>query len=75
MVFLMGGRGCGKSITAFRNWCERASELELQIEFAKKFGLDYTHTQTELDKIYQLLDGGRNETSSKEHKNKKRRLF
>lgn len=65
MLFLMGGRGSGKSLKLFRDWCERASELELQIEFAKKFGMDYSTTETELNKIYKLLDGGRNEIKQK----------
>lgn len=73
MLFLMGGRHSGKSITEFRNWCERAAELELQIEFAKKFGLPYDDKEMELNKLYKLLDRGSNdETSPKKYKNKKR---
>lgn len=72
MLFLCGARGSGKSIRAFKQYCERASELELQIEFAKKFGIPYDKTQRELSKIYELLDGGRkNETSSKKRKETK----
>jgi len=65
----MGARGSGKSIREFRQWCERASELELQIEFAKNFGMPYDEKQAELNKIYNLLDrGSKNETSSKKRK-------
>lgn len=72
MVFLMGGRSSGKSMKQFRLLCERASELELQIEFAKKFDITYDEKQAELNKIYELLDGGRkNETSSKKRKETK----
>lgn len=76
MMFCIGGRSSGKSIRQFREWCERATELELQIDFAKKFDLPYETTQNELNKIYELLDGGRNyETSSKKDKKTKRRLL
>lgn len=69
MLFLCGARGSGKSVKAFRQLCERASELELQIEFAKKFDIPYGKVEEELDEVYKLLDGGRkNETSSKKRK-------
>lgn len=70
MMFCIGGRSSGKSIREFKQWCERAAELELQIEFAKKFNIPYETTQNELNEIYKFLDGGRNETSSKKYKNK-----
>lgn len=71
MVYFVG-RGNGKSIESFKQFCERAAELELQIEFAKKFGLPCDNQLTERNKIYELLDRGRDETSSKKYKNKKR---
>lgn len=76
MMFCIGGRSNGKSYIIRKKLCERAAELELQIDFAKKFDLPYETTQNELNKIYELLDGGRNyETSSKKNKKTKRRLF
>lgn len=55
---------------------ERIAELELQIDFAKKFNLDYINIETELNELYEELDGEVvNETSSKKYKNKERRLF
>ena len=58
MEFIVGGRGSGKSITAWKQYCERAVELELQIEFAKKFGLPYDYKEVELNKLYKMLDRG-----------------
>ena len=76
MMFCIGGRINGRSYIKSKELCERAAELELQIDFAKKFDLPYDTTQNELNKIYDLLDGGRkNETSSKKNKKTKRRLF
>ena len=61
---------------AFQMKCERITELELQIDFAKKFDLDYTNQKIELDKLYKELDGGVvYETSSKKNKKTNRRLF
>ncbi len=72
MWFSMGKR-YGKT---FQMKCERITELELQIDFAKKFDLDYTNQQKELDKLYEELDGGVvYETSSKKNKKTNRRLF
>lgn len=72
MWFSMGKR-YGK---AFQMKCERITELELQIDFAKKFNLDYTNQKIELDKLYRELDGGVvYETSSKKNKKTNRRLF
>ena len=76
MMFCIGGRINGISYIKRKELCERAAEVELQIDFAKKFDLPYDTTQNELNKIYDLLDGGRNyETSSKKNKKTKRRLF
>ena len=76
MMFCIGGRSNGKSYIKRKQLCEIAVELELQIDFAKKFDLPYDTTQNELNKIYNLLDGGRkNETSSKKNKKTNRRLF
>lgn len=67
------GRRYGKS---FQLKCERISELELQIDFAKKFNLDYTKQENELNILYKELDGGVvYETSSKKNKETNRRLF
>lgn len=41
--------------------CERASELELRIQFAKKFNLSYKKEEQELNSIYRKLNGGRKE--------------
>lgn len=76
MMFCIGGRINGRNYIKRKELCERAAELELQIDFAKKFDLPYDTTQNELNKIYDLLDGGRkNETSSKKNKKTNRRLF
>lgn len=56
--------------------CERISELDLQIDFARKFGLEYSDLIIERNKLIRELDGGVDvETSSKKTKNKNRRLF
>lgn len=76
MLFLTGDRNNGKSYIRRRDLCERAAELELRISFAKTFDLPYETIENELNKIYDLLDGGRNyETGSKKGKKTKRRLF
>lgn len=75
-MFCIGGRNYGKCYIKNKELYERASELELQIDLAKKWDLPYDKLQNELNKIYELLDGGRkNETSSKKDKKTKRRLF
>lgn len=45
--------------------CERIAELELQIQFAKKFGLDYKSQEKELDELYIKLDGVDNSQGGK----------
>ena len=53
--------------------CERINELDLQIDFARKFGLDYGELLQEKNKLECELDGGNNrETSTKKTKNTKR---
>ena len=60
----------------FQMLCEQINELSLQIDFAKKFGLDYEHLLQKKRTLESELDGGKNrETSSKKNKNQKRRLF
>lgn len=72
MWFSMGKR-YGKT---FKMKCERITELELQIDFAKKFNLNYTNQETELCKLYEELDGGVvYEISSKKSEKTNRRLF
>lgn len=56
--------------------CERINELETQIMIAKNIDLPYDIQQKELDKLYQVLDGGVvNETNAKKNKKENRRLF
>lgn len=56
--------------------CERIAELEGQIMIAKNIDLPYDIQQKELDKLYQVLDGGVvNETNAKKNKKENRRLF
>lgn len=56
--------------------CERIAELEGQIMIAKNIDLPYDIQQKELDKLYQVLNGGVvNETNAKKNKKENRRLF
>lgn len=56
--------------------CEKINELETQIMVAKKIDLPYDTLQKELNKLYQVLDGGVvNETNAKKNKKENRRLF
>ena len=60
----------------FQMICEKIAELELQIEFAQKFDLEYKDLLQKKQSLERELDGGNNrETRKKENKNKKRRLF
>ena len=73
MPLISYGRRNGKR---FQMLCEQINELELQIDFAKKFGLDYENLLQKKKTLESELDGGNNrETSTKKTKNKKRRLF
>ena len=65
IIFFMGARGSGKSKIQYKQLCERASELELQIDLAKKLSMPYDNIQKELTQIYNTLDRGRNKTNSK----------
>ena len=67
MFIKIGGRGNGKTYMLL---CERASELQLQIEFAKKFDLPYEEQLQELKSIYYKLDGG-NYGEEKQNKSNK----
>ena len=67
------GRRNGKR---FQMLCEQISELDLQIDFAKKFDLDYKELLFKRKILEHELNGGNNrETSTKKTKNKRRRLF
>ena len=58
--------------------CERINELDLQIDFAKRFDLDYSNLIVKRNTLIRELDRGViNETSSKKksQKTKNRRLF
>lgn len=57
MFIKIGGRQNGKS---YKLLCERINELELRIEFAKKFGLSYKKESQELNSLYKKLNGGKN---------------
>jgi len=83
MYIKIGGRQNGKT---YKLLCERINELELRIEFARKFGLSYKNEEQELNTLYEKLDGGENrvkeepskttkQTSNTKNKNTKRRLF
>lgn len=52
MLYKFGARGSGKSFMVI---CERVSELELRIDFAKKFGLSYKAEEQELNTLYKKL--------------------
>ena len=72
-MFINYGRRNGKR---FQMLCEQITELDLQIDFAKKFGLDYKKLEQKKKTLESELDGGNNcETSTKKTKNKQRRLF
>lgn len=45
----------------FNMLCERINELELQIEFAKQFQLDYSVQEKEIQKLYKMLDRRNND--------------
>lgn len=83
MFIKIGGRQHKKSYMLL---CEQISELELKIEFAKKFGLSYKTEEQELNLLRKKLDGGKNrvkekqnntnkQTTSKKKKNTSWRLF
>ena len=59
------GRRNGKT---FISLCNRAIELEHRIEFAKKFNLSYKKEEQELNKIYTIINGGKNEKIKKNTK-------
>ena len=52
MVWLIGGRKNGKRYLLL---CERASELELQIELAKRLNLNYKSQEKELNTLYEEI--------------------
>ena len=52
MVWLNGGRKNGKRYLLL---CERASELELQIELAKRLNLNYKSQEKELNTLYEEI--------------------
>lgn len=52
MVWLIGGRKNGKRYLLL---CERASELELQIELAKRLNLNYKSQEKELNNLYEEI--------------------
>ena len=52
MVWLIGGRKNGKRYLLL---CERASELELQIELAKQLNLNYKSQEKELNTLYEEI--------------------
>lgn len=62
MYIRIGGRQNGKT---YRLLCERINELELKIEFARKFGLSYKNEEQELNILYKKLDGGENRVEEK----------
>ena len=59
-MFRMVGARCNGKSRMYLKLFERACELELEIEFAKSHELPYDNFQTELDKIYEILDMGKN---------------
>ena len=52
MIWLIGGRKNGKRYLLL---CERASELELQIELAKRLNLNYKSQEKELNNLYEEI--------------------
>ena len=62
MYIKICGRQNGKT---YKLLCEHISELELRIEFAKKFGLSYKNEEQELNTLYKKLDGGEHRVKSK----------
>lgn len=62
MYIRLGGRKNGKS---YQLLCEQISELQLKIEFAKKFGLSYKEEEQYLNSLYKKLDGGENRVKEK----------
>lgn len=83
MYIKIGDRQNGKS---YKLLCEQISELQLKIEFARKFGLSCKDEERKLNTLYKKLDGGENrvkkepskttkQTSNTKNKNTKRRLF
>lgn len=82
MYIRLGGRKNGKS---YQLLCEQISELQLKIEFAKKFGLSYKEEEQYLNSLYKKLNGGKNvekeesntdrKATNKKNKNPKGRLF
>lgn len=62
MWIRLGGRTNGKS---HRLLCEQISELQLKIEFAKKFGISYKKEEQLLNSLYKKLDGGEGRVKEK----------
>ena len=62
MYIRLGGRKNGKS---YQLLCEQISELQLKIEFAKKFGLSYKEEEQYLNTLYKKLNGGENRVKEK----------
>jgi len=62
MYIRLGGRKNGKS---YQLLCEQINELQLKIEFAKKFGLSYKEEEQYLNSLLQKLDGGENRVKEK----------
>lgn len=67
MFIRLGGRCNGKS---YQLLCEQINELQLKIEFAKKFGLPYKKEEQYLNTLYKKLDGGR-DVKEKQNKTNK----
>lgn len=57
--------------------CEKASDLQTRIEFAKRFKLPYKDKQRELNEIYKILDreAEPNEIKSTNRKNVRKNMF
>ena len=83
MWIRLGGRTNSKS---HRLLCEQISELQLKIEFAKKFGISYKKEEQLLNSLYKKLDGGEScvkekpnntnrKTANKKDENNPWRLF
>ena len=74
MWIRLGGRTNGKS---YQLLCEQISELQLKIEFAKKFGLSHKKEEQLLNSLYKKLDGGEHRVKEKQNntikKNKTKR--